>query len=646
MRTWGAIVGVRRLAVSRDERGAIAVISAVVAVVLMLIGAFVIDIGSTWAWRGKLQVQADKAALLAARSLPATDATSQKKAAKYVAYYIACHVLPGQTQLDPSIPSCPSGTTPDSAPILSYAQQLLNSGSVTFPKATQIKEIAPPARVDYGFGRLAGVTGKTVQKMAIAQASSPGTMVPIGLSLPCLLSAAGTVPNGGDAVTSILPINYVTPGPLSPSGSTTTVWPSSYISTSASRPVLSTVNTSPTPVVSGSPPASFTLTGSSWGTLSAVQVYFHKGPDTGTPAAAASLNLPVLDAVTGTATVTGVLPSVVMQNPGTWEVKVGAQSLLGTTEWSDPLSLDVTAAAGSPQAIGCGRLLDSPRAGATDRASALTQNLQQGLDHPLVQHPNLVSVTAPNLTPDGAVTAASDPTSMFTCSGTAPDVLDVPNPGGTPNCVRLQGTDSWVGTSFTDGMLGPESGGVAGRLVCTSAWPCNGPTTTVRGVQISDDTFDQFVLDSSALHNDLFFGLSTYITNGLPVITPQNALSPDIYQSHRFMWVPVMSNPANPTPGSDYPNLTFRPIFITQNSPSGWTPYDQLFDELSSLMSSLGISSSDVQHGLVMSPDGQSLEAMRFMTIEPASLPLVEDDYNGPTTDYVGVGPKLARLVK
>src|SRR5512139_2213890 len=99
---------------SRDESGAIAVISAIVAMVLMLISAFVIDLGSTWARRGDLQVQADKAALLAARNLPATDDASKLKAAQYVAYYIACHTLPGQLQLNPEIPSCPSGTTPSS----------------------------------------------------------------------------------------------------------------------------------------------------------------------------------------------------------------------------------------------------------------------------------------------------------------------------------------------------------------------------------------------------------------------------------------------------------------------------------------------------------------------------------------------------
>jgi hypothetical protein len=623
---------------TRDDAGAVAVISGIVAVVLMLVSAFVIDLGSTWARRGDLQVQADKAALLAARNLPATDGPSKLKAAKYVAYYFACHTLPGQRQLHPEIPECPSGTAPGSASILTYASQLLADGSVTFPKSTQVKVLTPQARIDYGFGKLAGVEGSTQRKMSIAQVSSPGSVVPMGLSVPCLLSAVGNVPNAGN--TGILPINYVTPGALTPSAAPATVWPSAY-DTTTGGPALSSIGTVPNPVVSGPTPATFTVTGSNWGILPAsVQVAFHKGPDTGTPAQAASVN------VLGTSA-TGLLPDTVMQNPGTWEVKVGVeQTVGGAREWSNPIQLNVTVAGGTTDLVGCGRLLDSPRADEPDRAAALARNLQAGLDHPLVGHPNLVSVTAPTLSADDAVALATNPVSLFSCSSASPHVLDVANPGGTPNCVRLQGDDSWLADSFTEGMLGAESGGTSGRLVCSSTRPCTGPTATVRGVQINDDDFDQFVVDPGLLQSKLFFGLSTYLTNGLPILTPQNALSTDLYKSHRFMWVPVMSAPLTPTAGGDYPILTFRPIFVTQDAPSGWTAWDMLWDQVDTLVAALGLSEDDVQHGLLMSEDGQTLRAVRFMTIEPTSLPLVADTYDGPTTDYVGVGPKLVKLVK
>jgi Flp pilus assembly protein TadG len=643
-RRWGPALLASR---PRGQDGAIAVVSGLVAVVLLLISAFVVDLGSTWARRGQLQIQADKAALLAAQSLPAVDADSRKKVAKYAAYYIACHTLPGQRQLNPDIPDCPSGTTPNSSAVLAYAQQLLDSGSVSFPKSTQVKVVTPSARIDYGFGRVAGVDGSTQRKIAIAQASSPGGLLPIGLSLPCLLSAAGNVPAAGDPLSAILPINYVTPGPLTPAAPpAATVWPAGHVTaTAGDRPALSSVNTLPDPVVSGPVPAEFTLTGSNWGDLGSLQVVFHKGPDTTAPVPAASLQVPVLDLVTGTASVVGVLPDAVMQDPGTWEVKVGVNRALAGPYWSDPMPLDVTLPAGATEALGCGRLLDSPRSDEPDPALALERNLQEGLDHELTGHPNLLTVTAPELAPDDAVALASNPMSAFDCVAAPPHVLDVSAPSGTPNCVRLQGNDGWVGTSFTAGMLEADSGGTAGRLVCSAARPCTGPSATVGGVSINDDDFDDFVVDQNLLRDRLFFGLSTYITNGLPFLTPENALSDELYSSHRFMWVPVMSAPLTPTSGGDYPVLTFRPIFITQDAPTGWNAYDMLWDESGALLASLGLAEDDVEHGLLMGDDG-TLKGMRFMTIEPRSLPPVPEDYNGPTTDYIGIGPKLVKLVK
>lgn len=633
----------------RDELGAIAVISAVVSVVLLIISAFVVDIGSTWARRGQLQVQADKAALLAAPSLPAVDDISEKEVAKHVAYYIACHTLPGQRQLTPEIPDCPDGTTPDTSAVLAYAQKLLDEGAVTFPTSTQVKVVTPPARIDYGFGRVAGAEGSTQSKMAIAKVSSPGDLVPIGLPLPCLLSAAGSLPAAGDTVSGVLPLDYVTSGPLAPGGTAeATVWPAAYDSSAVpDRPGITSLSTVPDPVVSGQAPAAFTLTGPDWGTFVGVQVEFHKGPATGTPVPAASLGLPAL--VGGSSTVAGVLPDAVMAAPGEWQAKVGVvRSLGGDPVWSDAAPLTVARPAGAAETIGCGRLLDSPRADTTDAFVALERNFQEGIDHRIAGHPNLVSLTLPSLTAEGITTLASDPTTLVACSATTPHVLDVTNPGGTPNCVRLQGTDASVGTGFTRGLLAPEAGGVAGRLVCSTARPCADATATVTSSQgtvtINDDDFDQFVVDQNLLRDRLFFGLSTYVANGIPVVTPEDALKVELYGSHRFMWVPVMSTPLTPGPGSDYPVLTFRPVFVTQDAPEGWDTVDLLFDSVDGLAASLGLTPDDVQHGLLIK-DGE-LEAMRFMTIEPSALPPVPSSYTGPTTEYLGVGPKIVKLVK
>jgi hypothetical protein len=43
--------------------------------------------------------------------------------------------------------------------------------------------------------------------------------------------------------------------------------------------------------------------------------------------------------------------------------------------------------------------------------------------------------------------------------------------------------------------------------------------------------------------------------------------------------------------------------------------------------------------------DGGKLKAVRFMTIAPDALPPISSSYDGPITDYLGVGPKVIRLV-
>ena len=41
---------------SRDDRGAVAVLTGLVSVVLLIVAGFAVDIGNTWARRGQLQV--------------------------------------------------------------------------------------------------------------------------------------------------------------------------------------------------------------------------------------------------------------------------------------------------------------------------------------------------------------------------------------------------------------------------------------------------------------------------------------------------------------------------------------------------------------------------------------------------------------
>ena len=65
---------------------------------------------------------------------------------------------------------------------------------------------------------------------------------------------------------------------------------------------------------------------------------------------------------------------------------------------------------------------------------------------------------------------------------------------------------------------------------------------------------------------------------------------------------------------------------------------------LDTLTSSLGVDMGHEEAGLLL--QGGKVKAARFMTIAPSALPAVDSDYRGPVTDYLGVGPKIVRLVR
>jgi hypothetical protein len=257
--------------------------------------------------------------------------------------------------------------------------------------------------------------------------------------------------------------------------------------------------------------------------------------------------------------------------------------------------------------------------------------------------------------------ALSNTTALTSCNNTLPNIYDNGGVHPTANCVMPeQGANTYK--EFTDGMLGAVETVPAdnsthqaayqapGRLVCTDQSPCKRSFTLpgFPGEQINDDQFMDFVKPDrqGTLTEAMFFNLSTYLTPGIPAVTPDSALTSDLYDSARFMWVPVISSPVAPNSANYYPILTWRPIFITQYAPTGIDSVDMVTGLVDSWVKSLlGIDPSK-DHGLLMSADGTTLRALRFMTIEPSALPAVPDNYDGFITDYVGTGPKIVRLVR
>jgi Flp pilus assembly protein TadG len=663
---------IERLASRRtDERGVVAIIAGIAATVMFVAGALAVDLGNTWARRGNLQGQADQAALFAARYLPANDDAGRTRVAKAAAYYILCNKVYGQTEVDPSMPGCPSSPTSTNAAFTAYAAGLLSAGRVTFPTidgsaGTYVKVITPQAKIDFGFGLVAGKSNSVQEKTATAHVGSPGSVSPMSLSLNCLLSAAVNLPGGlGNSLTGILPLNYIAPGPITVDN-VNTKWPGS-IATSNTITLNPLV---PASAVQGIAPAAVTASGSGWGTFvlgvgPAIKLVFAQGDQSGvsidTVPSTTVTGLSLLSLI-GSGTVS--IPSAVYNKVGTWKVKVGVKPI-GSSTWTySKLDTDfvVQLPTVTQDLLGCARLIKTPRDLQQGTPGNLKYSLKAGIDHPIATNPNLLTLNLPQpLTVPSLLNSLNGATSLLSCNNQLPNIYDNGGTHPVPNCVMPeQGANTYK--EFTDGMLGlpeevpannsthAEAYNAPGRLICTDDQPCQHSFTLpgFPGRQINDDKFTDFVYPDrmNLLTESMFFNLDTYLLNDLPVVTPHSALMPELYDSARFMWVPVISSPVAPNSANYYPVLTYRPIFVTQDAPPGMDSIDMVLDLVDQWVKTLlNIDPSD-DHGLLLDGAGTTLRAMRFMTIEPSALPAIPDNYDGPITDYTGTGPKVVRLVR
>lgn len=641
---------------ARDERGAVAVFTAVVSVVLVVVAGLAVDLGNTWARRGQLQVQADRAAVFASQFLPAHTDAQRAVAAQAVAWYFACNPVPGQREMHPEMPVCPTDVR--ALTTAAYAGRLLDAvagpaGSVSFPAPNQVSVTTPTARVEFGLGRAAGAEGTEQQKRATARVNSPGPLAPMALSLNCLLDA------GGSLVSGVLPFGYVSTTHKGGAATTaTTTWP-----TATAPPQLNGLVPGRVTQVLVGTTATVAVSGSAWPELAPGQ-RFAVAFAQGSGAARQEVQVPgtlVLDGGRnrrrlGQISVT--LPAVVAATTGEWQVKVLTQTLVGSTVTStaysaDTSAVDVDPVLGAVSPVSCGRLLKSPRAGTQANAN-FPLNFQHGLDHLVDSWP----ASVPQGLLDGAL--LRQVASGAACSGS--DGVSVTDTNGNhgddvPNCVVTTMSNAYE-AGFHDGMIGP-----AGRLTCTSAAPCRpGESVLVDGRLVNDDELLDFVRVPSLLSAATFSDTGRYLDRGAPV-TPVSILDRSIYESHRFMWVAVVSTAGatSAVQAGDYPVLTFRPVFITGAEaytdlplldPASILGLPGLQPALATVVSTIdtamrqllqaGVSEQD---GLFLDASGR-LSAVRFVTLSPEALPAVPADFAGPEAEYVGVGPRIVRLVE
>lgn len=502
MRPRGARVGDR-------ESGAVAAVTAILAVVLLSTAALSVDLGNAWARKRTVQTQVDVSALSAGHLLPWT-AGNQAQIAQEVARYLNAESNDVYGQ--------------DGVVAAQLTDGVTENGEVYFEDAgTQIRVLAPSAWVDYGMAGVFGADGVGVQASATVRLLSPlppmEDVLPFWLPTGCGFGAA-RADAGPGATEAPAPSGAYVPGGRG-QHTTGAVVPGS-VAFEGTATVSVTIENLPNRSTGGT--VRFTFDADT------VVDYPVTWPASSRTNDSVTVSLAVgPDGVTGTAGTWQVWPLVRQgandhpQSPGTFEVTGGPPVIDNTIACADSLQ-------------GNFGQLDSPRTDESRNQWVFAKNIATGLDHQITPFIDAPSNSCGRR--DGEVAGA---------------VLDN---------VSLDGRNCITGSTGNDGpfmMKGLVTGidGVPGRLNASQGPtpPCTRPAATVQGVQINNDVLSCFVPAPYTLAD---------LTQPGAVVT-EDMLDPRVVDSPRFVWVPVVYA-GNRAQKDFQPIRSFVPGFITDET--------------------------------------------------------------------------------
>jgi hypothetical protein len=588
----------------KNEQGAYAVVFAVLVVMLMTVAALAVDIGNAIARKSDAQGQADFAALAAGRasdgSLSAAD-----KATIYTA------VADSLNTNSPANGDCVDAQWGCIDPA-DLTDLNLENGEVTFPDGL-IKVTTPNSLVDYGFADILGgeFETKDIQASATVGLFSPGTgTLPMYAVSGCDYGPQTLTDPATGHATPILPVG------LASSADTNSATLTDVVTPNPSQIPLSD------PAAPGPP---LTLTGAdfhkptngpneAWVTKigffledgsAPVEVVYNTSDWPAAPAPDPNR--------TNTSLHIDAIPQQVATTEDLWWIRVWQAKLDGTDgHWSSIGSAQPLRVGGAVLRCGSGSndgnfgTLSVPR---FDVATAddLPVNIARGPDAPLTLAKHTTWVA-----PDGLCTDGLNGAVM---SGD-------PNPGQNPgtNCLSTDpGLPAGVATKgFVTGLdtsIGFVNGRLDGGLHPTTA--CGRPNYNVDLGPQQPNT-----------NNDI---LSCYLTNGLTLASVASSASPsgtafedDMYLSPRFGWVPVIADEPSCGGCQNYSIVDFRPVFITDETE----------------LASKGNSDVTSDNGLI--PQGTDIKEVKVFFFNVDALP---NSTPGPVTAYLGVGPKIVRLI-
>ncbi len=572
----------------RDERGAVAVMMAVLVVLLFIIGGLAADMGNAWARKRDMQTQADVATISAANwgkdndhwpaDTPAKQAAITQKAAEYLLEDNNSAIGQG----DMTVAQVVSALTDGDA----------SNGDIEFRDGGQEMElVAPPATVNFGLATAVGLDSMEVTARATVGLFSelPGSgVIPFWLPDGCAygpLDADTTNGNGGGNS------GGNSGGDSGGGGSTVgdfsiTMTPNNVDATQSTQVTIKVSKndidrSKPVPVSfkSGGTQFDASVTPSTKGSTSTLIVSI--GP----------ANVTSTDS-TWTVTVTGTDGSV---SDGV-ALTVGSG---GTTEPPDeggdgdePLETTCT---GSD--LGNFGQMNSPRdEGGLNHQRELGLNIAEGLDHNLEPYTNA-----------GQISCQSPPLANAQHD-------DVSRDGN--NCITSStGNDGpWIYDGLVGGLEGRD-----GRLEVSRGATkpgCNGGNGDISGVTINNDLLSCYLEDGYALAD-------LVPTSGVT----SDMLDPSVVDSPRLVWLPVVY--ATNRDRKDFqPILRFVPGFITDETQGDNTT-----------------SNATSANGVTCNGNGNcnSISKLQVFTFNPDALP---DEADSPVVDYdPSLGRETVRLI-
>lgn len=493
------------------ERGATAIMVALLAVVLFGMAAITVDLGNAWARKRDVQTQVDLAALAGASSLPDEDEARDK---------VLAYLGNGPT------------TTANKVWGQDQAWDLddfdLKNGEVSFPHDYMIRVVAPEARVDFGFAQVLGLLDPDnpnfekvdVSAVAEVEIKSPGVALPMYVAQGCDWKIQTiTDPANGHLAAPVVP----TLTPTSPT-----------ISNPNDARLNPPSNSNPNPSPSGidlnqQPTPTITLSGNQLRGVTAVGFTTAGGTHV-------TYTLPVANSSQSSLQIP--VPSGVSSVEGTWYIRVWKNNA-----WSN--NAEALRFSVGPPTLDCAGSssgnFGTLRLSRTDvsSGSALAMNIAAGVQVPLSLFPepapsdctsNALAVEAPNdgtncVETDPGISASAVTDGLVTGVGSHRGLLDKPT---TPGCDPTGG-DNELYLQNVDGN---------------------------DDYYVNNDVLSCFFINSSVRVQDVY-SESYSVNGGNPVI------SSSIFDSPRFFWLPVVSY--DPTHGASrrYSIVGFRPAFLT-----------------------------------------------------------------------------------